>query len=128
MLVSGIILLFSVIVPHHHHDDGSICILVVSEHHHDAEKESEEGGGHKHSCDCSGHNIAFNGKMISNHSTENDLPLLLTPLYTFLEYTCPQELHFLTEALLLERSYYIESLHGNWIPVATGLRAPPARA
>lgn len=119
MLLSGFILLFSVIIPHHHHENGMTCIHIFSHHDHN------DTHTHQHDCNCSGHTIVFNSSILPGHSSEQDIALLLMPLYTLIEYLHPPQETVLNSLFYSDRTVYVESLHDTWITVAAGLRAPP---
>lgn len=118
MLASSIILLLTVVVPHHHHENGMPCIHLFEHAEHGDE------GAHQHTCDCVGHDMVFNSNILQD-SGENHTAFLLMPLFCFIEYIYPPDILLTSTAFPPDEAVFIESLHSNWIPVATGLRAPP---
>jgi len=118
MLAASFVLLLTVVIPHHHHDDGMPCIHLF-EH-----SEGEDGESHQHTCDCVGHDLAFNSNILQDNG-ENDITLLLMPLFTVADYAYPPDILTSSAAFPSDGTVYIESLHSTWIPAAAGLRAPP---
>lgn len=118
MLASSFILLLTVVIPHHHHDNGMPCIHIF-EH---SEQTGDES--HQHTCDCVGHDLVFNSNILQDGG-ESDITLSLTPLFCIIDYIYPPDILIASTIFPPDETVYIEALHSSWIPLATGLRAPP---
>lgn len=125
LLMVSIIMLAVPVFPHHHHADGHICMKNDVEpscchtphHHHPA--------GHPNCCHDKG--------CIASHfvqrtpRTERQAPVLKPVLLPAVLSTFLRQLYAFGEPCQpVSYSPYIESLHGDYIARASGLRAPPS--
>lgn len=115
LLTASFFMLLSVVLPHHHHHDGRVCYKWPTA--------SETHGNSPKSCDCSGHNLAFYTNVQSHTIEDGHAFHYLFPLQIL--YAYHTELFALTRQFFDEFAVYVESLHGIWIAIASGLRAPP---
>ncbi|OAV65826.1 hypothetical protein Barb6_02747 [Bacteroidales bacterium Barb6] len=121
MLAASLIVLLTVVVPHHYHADGTTCIVLS-----DMEDADDAGCDHHHGCDWTGHNLVFSSSESQSHSLGQDITLLLTVLYTFLDYNrSALTVPLAYTAFFSAKAAFTEPLHTAWVPAAAGLRAPP---
>ncbi|MDR1981252.1 MAG: hypothetical protein LBQ39_06520 [Tannerellaceae bacterium] len=120
MLASSFVLLLTVVIPHHHHEDGTPCILLS-----DAGDCHDEGDDHHYDCECTGHTLVFNPNVSYDDLEQDGITLHLIPFPSIAAYMYSPDLWMTPPVFPPENPVYVESLHGTWTPVATGLRAPP---
>ncbi|MDR1879809.1 MAG: hypothetical protein LBQ78_02620 [Tannerellaceae bacterium] len=120
MLASSFVLLLTVVIPHHHHEDGMPCILLS-----DMGESHDTDEDHHYGCECAGHTLAFNPNVSQDHPEQDGATLHLMPLPSIAAYMYAGDILVSSPLFPPETPLYVESLHGTWTPVATGLRAPP---
>lgn len=121
MLGIGMILLVSIVFPHHHHRDGKACYVpFLTEEAAEGDHETDP-----HDCGCHGHNLALFKSSPASAAPGNDLVLHPLPIAFLFDWVWSATSTLRKCSSERRERPYIESLHGVWIVVAAGLRAPP---